>query len=453
VRSPSPPPACRAGHRSAGPGRARGARLGAVLLLGLHSGLLLAACDGGASGNAKGGSAPRTGPGPAPDAVVLAGIERLGTDAMSEGAVLLTSLGARRADLVRPDGRLLHRWHEPEGLRWQAAVLLEGGDLAVVSIVQKKRGNHTYVARFDADGGERWRTQVNAQHDLELQPGGGLLLLTRGSKRVFGEDASRRIRDNHVTQLSLSGELGSWQSIYGMLADDQRFVWHEPPAPLAGDDEGDEEDVEQDAGAPTAGDASAAAGAGGDADDAQDAAVERPPALDLLHATSVSPVPDATPFGCGTAGEPLLITLRNQARVVLVDRASQRLLWVGGDGVLEQPVDATCSGSRVYVLDGGREGGAARVLALALPGGELVWEYAASPRESFSTPAQGELQCLPDGHLLVSATDQGEAFELTPAGEVVWRCRNTDLNDQGRPAALRATWIAPALLGPFESRR
>ncbi len=46
--------------------------------------------------------------------------------------------------------------------------------------------------------------------------------------------------------------------------------------------------------------------------------------------------------------------------------------------------------------------------------------YASDERNTFYTPYRGKHQVLPNGNILITETDAGRAFEVTPEGEVVW---------------------------------
>ncbi|HSN55127.1 MAG TPA: hypothetical protein VLT32_10660, partial [Candidatus Sulfomarinibacteraceae bacterium] len=49
--------------------------------------------------------------------------------------------------------------------------------------------------------------------------------------------------------------------------------------------------------------------------------------------------------------------------------------------------------------------------------GDLVWSYSAP---TFYSSVAGTQQILPDGNVLVSSSEGGRVFEITPAGEKVW---------------------------------
>jgi hypothetical protein len=51
----------------------------------------------------------------------------------------------------------------------------------------------------------------------------------------------------------------------------------------------------------------------------------------------------------------------------------------------------------------------------------IVWSYAGSPENDFSSHVLGCVQRLANGNTLVTESTSGRAFELTPSNEVVWR--------------------------------
>lgn len=52
--------------------------------------------------------------------------------------------------------------------------------------------------------------------------------------------------------------------------------------------------------------------------------------------------------------------------------------------------------------------------------GEIVWEYQSNNPNAFSSPFQGATQRLPNGNTMVTSTNAGQVFEVTPEKEVVW---------------------------------
>jgi hypothetical protein len=67
---------------------------------------------------------------------------------------------------------------------------------------------------------------------------------------------------------------------------------------------------------------------------------------------------------------------------------------------------------------------------------EIVWEYAAADRTSFYTVARGANQRLSNGNTLITESDEGHAFEVTPEGTVVWDFVNPNMNAKREPSVI-----------------
>jgi hypothetical protein len=86
----------------------------------------------------------------------------------------------------------------------------------------------------------------------------------------------------------------------------------------------------------------------------------------------------------------------------------------------------------ILIFDNGVRRQYSRVLELDPVVKAIVWEYVAEPREDFYSYTRGSAQRLANGNTLISESDNGRVFEVTPEGEVVWRWLNPDTRE-GRP--------------------
>ena len=55
---------------------------------------------------------------------------------------------------------------------------------------------------------------------------------------------------------------------------------------------------------------------------------------------------------------------------------------------------------------------------------EIVWEYRGSPESPFYSRTCGVAQRVSNGNTLITESDSGRAFEVTPDGEIVWEFYN-----------------------------
>jgi len=151
----------------------------------------------------------------------------------------------------------------------------------------------------------------------------------------------------------------------------------------------------------------------------------------------------------------VLLNSRNLSEVYIVDKKSGKIVQRWGNptayGQGKKPGwydsgDQQIFGSHhahmienghVTVFDNGSErpeGSRSRVIEVDLKTGKIVWEYAANGRNSFFSYRQGAAQRLPNGNTLVTSTQQGHLFEVTPEGKVVWEFVNPIMS--GQPKAV-----------------
>ena len=51
---------------------------------------------------------------------------------------------------------------------------------------------------------------------------------------------------------------------------------------------------------------------------------------------------------------------------------------------------------------------------------EFLWEYRGDAQNGFFTQTCGSSQRLPNGNTLITESEKGRAFEVTPKNEIVW---------------------------------
>ena len=66
----------------------------------------------------------------------------------------------------------------------------------------------------------------------------------------------------------------------------------------------------------------------------------------------------------------------------------------------------------------------------------IVWEYRAPEGDALFTATRGASQRLANGNSLITDSEHGRAFEVTPAGEVVWDFFNPTHGPKGKPIVI-----------------
>ncbi len=151
---------------------------------------------------------------------------------------------------------------------------------------------------------------------------------------------------------------------------------------------------------------------------------------DPTHINSARELPPNRFFAAGDArfrpGN-LLVSARNLDTVFIIDRASGEVVWRYRDGLDRQHEalmvpEGRLGAGLILVFDNGLRNRYAyrrsTVLAVQPATGEVVWRYA---DPTFFSSVAGSEQPLPNGNLMISSSQGGRVFEITPKGQVVWQ--------------------------------
>ena len=274
-----------------------------------------------------------------------------------------------------------------------------------------------YLRRLAWDSTVLWESDFPAHHDVESLADGRLLTLSSATRVIDDGGVSRRIIDE---QIVLAGADGKLQEAYSLF----------------------------DAFAATPGIAPAGL-------DRRTVPMDGTHALDAFHANSVEWI-DLPQF----AGQhPLyqtgnvLVSMRHQNRIAVLDRVAKRLLWVWGDGVLDGQHSARMlANGNILVFDNALRTRRSRVLEVDPRTNQVVTEFSGDESFYFYTLGGGASQRLPNGNTLVTETSKGHLFEVTPRGDLVWRFVNPVQDPQSPRRAtihaskwLPATYVVPIL--------
>lgn len=309
--------------------------------------------------------------------------------AASPGVRLYSTRHRASAALIDRDGRVLHEWEVPDAEdapnRWMHVEPLDGGDLLAVAM------GHS-LTRHAWDSSVVWRAAIPAHHDVAVDARGTIHALVRWVERLDHEGTSLPVMVDGVQILSADGEVGRRVELLPLMREHLQ-EWRLDRL---------RERVE-------AGEGSSLARGGGPGD--------------LMHANSIEPLHTAIE-GVAPAGA-WLMSFRNLNRVAILDAELADVLWVWGSGELQGQHDATqLEGGHLQIFDNGTRRGVSRVIELDAASGEIVWTF---EREGVFTLLRGGAQRLPSGNTLITESDRGHAFEVTPEGETVWEFWNPDV--------------------------
>jgi hypothetical protein len=129
----------------------------------------------------------------------------------------------------------------------------------------------------------------------------------------------------------------------------------------------------------------------------------------------------------------VLICIRELDNIAIVDMDARKVVWGLEGPWLKQHQPMILENGNMLIFDNGGSRGASRVLEFDPLTLEIVWVYKGDEENFFHSPQCGSNQRLPNGNTLISETDRGRAFEVTPDGTIVWEYINpAQAGDEGQ---------------------
>ncbi|MGQ0721612.1 MAG: arylsulfotransferase family protein [Candidatus Eiseniibacteriota bacterium] len=302
--------------------------------------------------------------------------------------LLYTSGHAPMAILMDRTGVVRHAWRrsfeeafpgvpapadQPSFHYFRKVHLYETGDLLV--IFEGKA-----LLKLDQDSNILWAHRNGAHHDFQVMPGGEIWVLTREAHVIPEVHATRPVLEDFVSLLDANGEELQRHSLL-------EAVRASHYAPFLGS-------------APEAG--------------------------DLLHTNTLeildgSLAARSPAFGAGNA----LVSFNRISVVGVVDMAQNKLVWALS-GFSHRNHDPTFlpNGNLLLFDNSGSTGGRSRVLEIDPLTQQVVWAYSGDESNDFYSECCGTNHRLANGNTLITETEAGRAFEVTPANEIVWEFFN-----------------------------
>jgi hypothetical protein len=299
------------------------------------------------------------------------------------GYTLYSPVRGHHADLLDPEGRIVHQWQHPEGIqhvRW-----LANGHLLVQTLppedaegAEKIGGSAGAIVELDRASNVVWEHRdVYMHHDYQRLEDGTTLYI-RWEKlppdvaaRVQGGHASPNDPDwmwgDAIVQIDADGQaLRTWRSWDHLSTD------HHVKCPLESRKE-------------------------------------------WTHCNSLEL----------TAAGDWLLSFRLTDTVAIVDGRTGDVRWRWGAGHLSHQHHATwLDDGHIQILDNGchrREAPSfSQVVEVDPKERKVVWSYQAEPILAFFSFMISGAERLPNGNVLVTEGATGRLFEVTPAGETVW---------------------------------
>lgn len=331
-------------------------------------------------------------------------------DRLAPGLTYYTSVANCSSHVINAEGDFLKTWSHAPCRQWGNTLLLPSGDVLAV---------HTYpigddnaenwkraraLIRLNGDNELVWERKMRVHHDVDLLEDGRIATLTYQHRLVPEVHEAVPVRDHSIVLLDSSGEALEESSITDILLRSPQTFSLQRVRPKE-----------------------------------KQGLLE----IDLVHTNSIEWLGER---GALYDANHLLICMRNQDAVAVIDWRTRTVVWSWGPGELSGPHDATLlDNGHILVFDNGLERGWSRAVEVDPTSNVIVWQFQAPKKRKLFTRSRGSSQRLANGNILVTKSDSGVVLEATATGEIVWRYRNRDTKTAGRPIAIvRARRFLPA---------
>jgi len=146
---------------------------------------------------------------------------------------------------------------------------------------------------------------------------------------------------------------------------------------------------------------------------------------DTLHLNDVEIFPSDREPGFFEAGD-IMVSFRNIHAVLVFDGDTHKVKYSSIGEVVRQHDPDFLDADTISIFDNYLIGPGAqsRILVQNVVEGESRVHYTGTETEPFFTNIMGKHQWLPNGNVLITESRNGRAFEIDPAGEIVWEYVN-----------------------------
>ena len=343
---------------------------------------------------------------PAP---AISGVTLYSPDKAYDGFNLYTTGNAARAFLMDMQGNVLHTWQYPFEDIWPEALNLE-----IRADYRSWRRAHLWpdgsllaifegygAIKIDCDSRLLWARLLKYHHDMAVLNDGRIVLLSRKAHILPRINPDFPVLEDFLCILDPDGN------------ETRRFSLLEAF----------------------------------ENSDYRDLLKKIPRRDDIFHTNTVQYL-DGAPAGISPAFERgnLLICVRQLNTVAVVNPDSAQVVWAlrGPWGAPHEPT--LLNNGHMLIFDNRGLGGRSQVVEFDPMSGTPIWSYGGEPAEFFFSNTCGSCQRLPNGNTLITESNNGRAFEVTPDKEIVWEYVNPAR--AGEHDEMIATLFEMVRLGP-----
>lgn len=328
-----------------------------------------------------------------PDA---SGITSYDPDAAQDGYNLIVSAHAPEASLVDMSGNVLHTWTKPFGEVWTEPLdfierpehqqfwrrvhLDSDGDLLAIF-------DGIGMIKLDRDSKVLWKNEGRYHSDVFVTPGGTIYTLARQQRDEHDRlELTAPILEDFVVEVGADGSETARVSLIDCLLDSD----HAPLVPHS------------------------------------------PKGGNPLRANSIQVLSSQQ-----SAAHPLwreghvLVSLGALDTVAVVDLDQKKVVWAL-TGLFAGQNDATVlDNGRLLVFDNKGNHGRSRLVEIDPVAERVVWACPESGSSLLHSAILGSAQRLANGNTLITETEGGRAFEVTPDQKIAWEYLNPHTGNDG----------------------
>jgi hypothetical protein len=306
------------------------------------------------------------------------------------GLNLVVSGHAPEASLMNMSGDILHTWkcdvyrawpnfkpsekelQEQKYTHWRRAFVMPNGDLLAIF-------ERIGLLKLDKQSRLLWAERNNAHHDLDIAENGNLYVLTGEAHINPKFNPNRPIWEDYIAVLNSKGKELKRVSVLEAL-------WNSDYVAVL-----------------------------------QRALSEG----DILHTNTIeiikgSPVNPKTPFRKGT----VLISIRKLDLVCAVDMDKKTVYWAESSLFHLQHQPTLLDNGNLLVFDNNRTKTTSAVIEFDPVSRQVKWSYVGGKDGVLFSDSCGSCQRLANGNTLITETDAGRAFEVSPDKKIVWEYVN-----------------------------
>ena len=121
----------------------------------------------------------------------------------------------------------------------------------------------------------------------------------------------------------------------------------------------------------------------------------------------------------------ILISLREIHTIAIIDLEQEKVTWALTGMWKYQHEPSLLKNGNVLLFDNRGNNGKSKIVEFNPSNQKIAWTYKGTPAQEFFSMTAGTTKRLPNGNTLITESNNGRAFEVTPAGEIVWSYRRS----------------------------